>query len=61
MLFCFMLEALFVLEIFIFLSWHFDHGEKRLDKKGTVNFKDYDIIILTTYIYYTDITQYIKK
>ena len=56
-----MLEALFVLEIFIFLSWHFDHGEKRLDKKGTVNFKDYDIIILTTYIYYTDITQYIQK
>ena len=31
--FCFMLKALFVLEIFMFMSWLFDYVEKRLNKK----------------------------
>ena len=37
--FYFMLKALFVLEIFRFLSRIFDCVEKRLDKKAKVNFK----------------------
>ena len=38
-----MIKALFVLEIFTFLSWLFDYVEKRLDKKAMVNYKTYDV------------------
>ena len=38
-----MLKTLFVLEIFTFLSWHFDYVEKRLDKKYIVNLKIFDV------------------
>ena len=38
----FMLKALFVLEIFTFLSLLFGYIEKRLDKKAKVNFKIYN-------------------
>ena len=38
--FYFIIKALFVLKIFKFLSWLFDHVEKRLDK---VNFEIYDV------------------
>ena len=41
--FYFMLNALFFLKIFTFLSWLFDYVEKRLDKKGMVNFKISDV------------------
>ena len=34
---------LFVLKIFKFLSWLFGHVEKRLDEKGKVNLKIYDV------------------
>ena len=37
-----MLKALFVLEIFTFLSLLFGYIEKRLDKKAKVNFKIYN-------------------
>ena len=37
------LNALFVLEMFIFMSWHCGSVRKRLHKKVTVNFKTYDI------------------
>ena len=47
--FYFMLKALFVLEIFIFLSWLFSYVEKWLDKKGMANFKLYDFPDWTTY------------
>ena len=40
--FYFMLKALFVFEIFTFLSWLFGYVEKWLDKKAVVNFKIYD-------------------
>ena len=46
--FYFMLKALFVLEIFTFLSWLFGYVEKRLDKKAMVNFKIYDVTDWTT-------------
>ena len=36
-------KALFVLEIFKFLSWLLGHIGKRLDYKGKVNFKIYDV------------------
>ena len=38
-----MLKALFVLEVFTFLSWLFGYAEKRLDKKAMVNLKIYDV------------------
>ena len=39
-----MLKALFIREIFRFLSWHFRYIGKRLDKKAKVNKKIYDVI-----------------
>ena len=36
-----MLKALFVLDIFAFLSWLFGYAEKRLDKKAIAKFKIY--------------------
>ena len=44
-------KALFIFEIFTFLSWLFGHVEKQLDKKAKVNFKIYDV---------TDWEQYLK-
>ena len=41
--FHFMLKALFVLDIFTFLSRVFGYVEKRLDKKAMVNYKIYDV------------------
>ena len=41
--FYFTLKALSVLKIFKFLSWLFGHAEKRLDEKGKINFKIYDV------------------
>ena len=38
-----MLKGFFVCKVFTFLSWLFDHIEKRFDKKAKVNFKVYDI------------------
>ena len=39
----FMSKALFVLEIFSFLSRLFGYAEKQLDKKAKFNFKIYDV------------------
>ena len=39
----FTLKALFVLEIFQFLLYIFDHAGKRLDQKAKLNLKIYDI------------------
>ena len=41
--FYFTSKALFVLEIFTFLSWLFSYLEKRLDKKTIINFIIYDV------------------
>ena len=56
-----MLKALFVFEIFTFLSKVFDYIEKHLDKKYVVNFKIYDVTDWTTNNYITHIAQYLKK
>ena len=41
--FYFILKALFVLQIFKCLSWHFGRAEKQLDLKDRVNFKIYHV------------------
>ena len=38
--FYFILKALFVLKIFIFLFWLFDHVGKQLDEEANINFKN---------------------
>ena len=55
--FDFFLKALFVLEIFTFLSRVFDYTEKWLGKKAMINFKIYDVTDWTTYNYNTNVTQ----
>ena len=59
--FYFMLKALFVLEIFKFLSWRFGYAIKRLDKKANVSFKIYDVTDWIIDNYNTYIVQYLKK
>ena len=59
--FYFMLKALFLAEIFTFLSGPFGYVEKRLDKKAMVNFKMYGFTEWTRNNYNTHIAQYIKK
>ena len=59
--FCFMLKALFVLEMFTFLFWLFGYVEKPLDKKDMVIFEIYDVKDWTTNNYNTNIAQYLKK
>ena len=60
--FYFMFKALFVLEIFTFLSSLFGINiEKRLDKKAMVDYKVYDVTYRTTNNCNTHITQYLKK
>ena len=56
-----MLKALFVFEIFTFLSKVFDYIEKHLDEKYVVNFKIYDVTDWTINNYITHIAQYLKK
>ena len=51
--FSFMFKALFVLEIFTFLSWLFGYVERCLDKKAIVNFKIYDVTNWTASNYNT--------
>ena len=55
--FRFILKALFILEIFKFLSCLFEYIEKRLDKQAKVNFKISDITKWTTNKYNTLIAQ----
>ena len=52
-----MLKALFVLEIFTFLSWPFDYVERWFDKKVKVNFKIYYVTDWTTNNYNTHSAQ----
>ena len=53
--FYFVFKALFVRQIYTFLSRIFGYAEKRLDKKAMVNFKIYDVIVWTTNNYNTQI------
>ena len=59
--FYFNLKALTVVKITKFLSWLFDHLEKRLDLRDKVNFKMYDIKIWETNNYNAHVAQYLKK
>ena len=42
----FMLKALFIFELFTFLSWYFGYLVKRRDKKAMFNFKSYDVVTI---------------
>ena len=57
----FMLRALFVLDIFTFLSLNFGYVEKRLDKKAMVDFKIYDVTDWKANNCNTHIAQYFKS
>ena len=59
--FYFMLKAIFVLDIFTFLSSLFGYVEKRLDQKAKVNFRIHDATDLTASNYNTYLDQYFKK
>ena len=59
--FYFILKALFILKIFEFLSWHFGHVEKWLDKKDKINFEIYDVTAWLTKNYNTHIAQYLTN
>ena len=59
--FLFHLKALFVVKICKFLSWLFDHVEKRLDSKNKINFKIYDVTAWLTNNCNTHIYQYLKS
>ena len=50
--FYFIIKALFVLKIFKFLSWLFDHVSKQLGYGHKVNFKFYDVTAWLTMIIY---------
>ena len=52
----FILKAIFVLEIFKFVSWLFSYVEKRLDVKAEVYFKIHDAIERTANTYNTYIS-----
>ena len=52
----FISSALFVLEIFKFLSWLFGYLEKRLDKKAMVSFSIYHVTDWTTNNYNKHVT-----
>ena len=54
-------KALFVLNIFKFLSRLFGHVAKGLDKKDKVNFKFYDVTAWLTNNCNTHIAQYLEK
>ena len=59
--FLFHLKALFVVKICKFLSWLFDHVEKRLDSKNKINFEIYDVTAWLTNNCNTHIYQYLKS
>ena len=59
--FYFTAKALYVLKILQFLSSLFGHVVKRLDKKGKVNFKFYDVTVWLANNLNTNIAQYLKK
>ena len=56
-----MLEPLFVVEIFAFLSWLFGYVRERLDKKVIANFETYNVTNCTTNNDNTHIVQYLKE
>ena len=59
--FDFMLKAVFVLKIFIVVSYLFGYVKKRLVKKVKVNFKIYEVTTWAIDNYNTHIAQYLKK
>ena len=61
MFFYFISKALFVLNIFKFLSLLFGRVSERLDEKDKINFKFYDITAWLTNNCNTHIAQHLEK
>ena len=59
--FNFMVNALFVLKTFIFLSLLFGYVDRRLDKKAKVTCRIYDVREWIRNNYNTHLSQYLKK
>ena len=59
--FYFILKALFVLEIFKFLSGLFGHVAKWVNKKDMVNFKFYDVTAWLADNHNTNVAQYFRE
>ena len=59
--FYFILNALFLLKIFKFLSWLFQHEEKTAWLESKVNFEIYDVTAWLTKNYNTEIAQYLTN
>ena len=59
--FYFTSKALFILKIFKFLFWLFDHVSKRLDEKENVNFRFYYVTVWLTKNCNTYIAHYLEK
>ena len=59
--FLFHVKALFVLEIFTFLSWPFGYVKIQLDKHVKVNSKIYAVTDWTKNSYNTHNAEYLKK
>ena len=59
--FYFTSKALFVLKIFMLLSWLFGRLIKCLDKKDKINFKFYDVTAFLINNCDTHIAQYLEK
>ena len=59
--FYFNFKSFFVLNVLKFLSYFFAHVEKRLDYKGKVNSKIYDVTFWEANNFNTHIVQYLKK
>ena len=59
--FYYMLNGVFIHEIFTFLSWIFGHVGKRHDKKGQINIKIYYMTNWTANNCNAHISQYFKK
>ena len=57
--FHFILKALFILKIFKFFSWPFEHVEKRLDYKYKLNLEIYEVTAWLTNNYNTRIAQHL--
>ena len=61
MYFYFMLNALFVFEIFKLFPWLFGYAGEQFDKKAKANFKIYDVTDWITNNYDRHIAQYLTN
>ena len=59
--FYFMLEGIFIFNVFAFLSWRFGYAERWLDKRAIVNLRFYEVKEWTTNDCNISIVQKLKR